>query len=104
MPVHRFRAGDFLIAVSFWISRFGEMKSVPHPAQRDFTPKGFHRPTGRFHPSARTDFVEKTSFVFQTKEVFSGTPEGTRTPDLLVRSQSLYPTELPAHGALKVPM
>ena len=26
-----------------------------------------------------------------------GTPEGTRTPDLLVRSQSLYPTELPAH-------
>ena len=29
-----------------------------------------------------------------------GTPEGTRTPDLLVRSQSLYPTELPAHTAL----
>ena len=28
-----------------------------------------------------------------------GTPEGTRTPDLLVRSQSLYPTELPAHSA-----
>ena len=24
-------------------------------------------------------------------------PEGTRTPDLLVRSQSLYPAELPAH-------
>ena len=31
---------------------------------------------------------------------FFGTPEGTRTPDLLVRSQSLYPTELPAHTAL----
>ena len=29
--------------------------------------------------------------------VRSGTPEGTRTPDLLIRSQSLYPTELPAH-------
>ena len=28
---------------------------------------------------------------------FSGTPEGTRTPDLLIRSQSLYPTELLAH-------
>ena len=26
-----------------------------------------------------------------------GTPEGIRTPDLLVRSQTLYPTELPAH-------
>ena len=32
--------------------------------------------------------------------VRSGTPEGTRTPDLLIRSQSLYPTELPAHFAL----
>lgn len=31
---------------------------------------------------------------------FFGTPEGTRTPDLLVRSQSLYPTELPAHTHL----
>ena len=29
-----------------------------------------------------------------------GTLEGTRTPDLLIRSQSLYPTELPAHTAL----
>ena len=28
--------------------------------------------------------------------LLNGTPEGTRTPDLLVRSQSLYPTELPA--------
>ena len=28
---------------------------------------------------------------------FFGTPKGTRTPDLLIRSQSLYPTELSAH-------
>ena len=28
---------------------------------------------------------------------FIGTPKGTRTPDLLIRSQSLYPTELSAH-------
>ena len=28
---------------------------------------------------------------------YFGTLEGTRTPDLLVRSQSLYPAELPAH-------
>ena len=27
----------------------------------------------------------------------SGTPEGTRTPDLLLRRQLLYPTELLAH-------
>ncbi len=34
-----------------------------------------------------------------TKSVlcFCGTPEGIRTPDLLVRSQTLYPAELPAH-------
>ena len=31
---------------------------------------------------------------------FLGTLEGTRTPDLLIRSQSLYPTELPAHTTL----
>ena len=30
----------------------------------------------------------------------NGTAEGIRTPDLLVRSQSLYPTELQAHIAL----
>ena len=27
-----------------------------------------------------------------------GALEGTRTPDLLVRSQTLYPAELPAHA------
>ena len=29
-----------------------------------------------------------------------GTPEGIRTPDLLVRSQTLYPAELLAHFAV----
>ena len=33
--------------------------------------------------------------------VFSfGAPEGTRTPDLLIRSQALYPAELRAHIAV----
>ena len=32
------------------------------------------------------------------KNEFFGALEGTRTPDLLVRSQSLYPTELPAQN------
>ena len=31
------------------------------------------------------------------KRFFSGTPEGIRTPDPLVRSQILYPAELQAH-------
>ena len=29
----------------------------------------------------------------------SGTPEGTRTPNLLIRSQTLYPIELRVHRA-----
>ena len=32
-----------------------------------------------------------------------GAPEETRTPDLLIRSQTLYPAELPAHILLCVP-
>ncbi|GBF69976.1 hypothetical protein LAWASA_2704 [Lawsonibacter asaccharolyticus] len=32
----------------------------------------------------------------------SGTAEGIRTPDLLVRSQTLYPTELQPHTAGEV--
>ena len=37
------------------------------------------------------------------KNTRHGTPEGTRTPDLLIRSQSLYPTELLAHTESSVP-
>ncbi len=40
-----------------------------------------------------TDLIEKSTAVAM---LFSGTPEGIRTPDLLVRSQTLYPAELPA--------
>ena len=43
---------------------------------------------------------KKSSQFHNEINCFSGTPEGTRTPDLLVRSQSLYPTELPARTAL----
>ncbi len=33
-----------------------------------------------------------------------GTAEGIRTPDLLVRSQSLYPTELQPHTVKRIPL
>ena len=37
----------------------------------------------------------------QKRWVFSfGAPQGTRTPDLLIRSQALYPAELRAHIAV----
>ena len=40
--------------------------------------------------------IQKTGRSVRNNPFF-GTPEGTRTPDLLIRSQSLYPTELLAH-------
>ena len=43
--------------------------------------------------------IKKKSLPCLAK-TFSGAPEGTRTPDLLVRSQSLYPAELRAHMLL----
>ena len=33
----------------------------------------------------------------------TGAPEGIRTPDLLVRSQTLYPAELRAHDTISQP-
>ena len=48
-------------------------------------------PLFRVPLTAKNKREQKLSLIF-------GTPEGTRTPDLLVRSQSLYPTELPAQN------
>ena len=44
--------------------------------------------------------AKKKPLAQTTQEVLTGAPEGTRTPDLLVRSQSLYPAELQAHSFL----
>ena len=48
--------------------------------------------------------MQKTKKERTPEGVRSGTPEGTRTPDLLIRSQSLYPTELPAHVQSRLPV
>jgi hypothetical protein len=45
-------------------------------------------------------FGVKVSFVHCKFEV--GAPGGTRTPGLLVRSQSLYPAELRARGLMPI--
>ena len=42
-------------------------------------------------------FLQKNRVVFLNHSVHNGALEGTRTPGLLVRSQTLYPAELPAH-------
>ena len=41
-----------------------------------------------------TNQNEKTLQPFELQGFESGTPEGTRTPNLLIRSQTLYPIEL----------
>ena len=42
----------------------------------------------------------KTKKLSLLTEFFLGALEGTRTPDPLIRSQVLYPAELPAHIAI----
>ena len=42
------------------------------------------------------DATKKKPVTFFTSQAF-GALEGTRTPGLLIRSQTLYPAELPAH-------
>ena len=51
----------------------------------------------------RNLFKEKTADFVQNQRFF-GTAEGIRTPDLLVRSQSLYPTELQPHTVTSIPL
>ena len=47
--------------------------------------------------SAWQAFMKKSSSQAIQRLRRAGTAEGIRTPDLLVRSQSLYPTELQPH-------
>ena len=55
----------------------------------DLSNPGFRASKNR----AMARFFERISFLYPQ----DGTPEGIRTPDLLVRSQTLYPAELLAH-------
>ena len=78
-----------LVAIFRWkIERFGAVQPAPPTV---------HRTVG-FYLSSPFPAIKNPDTRWVSG--FFGTPEGTRTPDLLIRSQSLYPTELPAHGAL----
>ena len=78
-----------LVAICLWqIVRFGAVQPAPPTV---------HRTVG-FYLSSPFPAIKNPDTRWVSG--FFGTPEGTRTPDLLIRSQSLYPTELPAHGAL----
>ena len=58
-----------------------------------------HAVTGLFRPSKREKSPEFRAFFVPVSFLASkpGAPGGTRTPDLLVRSQTLYPAELTTH-------
>ena len=56
-----------------------------------FSP-AFHKPAC---PQGLPDKTQKP--MFRRTWAFVGAMEGTRTPGLLIRSQSLYPAELPTH-------
>ena len=59
---------------------------------------GKQQSTGLLHLIVRVPFCRKYKKIrYQKVSDLFGTPKGTRTPDLLIRSQSLYPTELSAH-------
>ena len=53
------------------------------------------RPT---QPKTQKQNPRKRLDIKHFRGLFRGVPEGIRTPDLLVRSQTLYPAELRAHG------
>ena len=77
-------------AIFRWkIVRFGAVQPAPPTV---------HRTVGFDCSSPLRHINQKSGYPLGIRSF--GTPEGTRTPDLLIRSQSLYPTELPAHGAL----
>ena len=50
-----------------------------------------------------THFPESLYLIEIELVIISGTPGGSRTPNLLIRSQALYPIELRVHNNLKFP-
>ena len=70
-----------------------------------WNPRAKQQPTGLIACGAMRRRPVRAPSIIQTKRktstqcvlVFLGAMEGTRTPGLLIRSQSLYPAELPTH-------
>ena len=57
--------------------------------------RGYAPKTAHIRPQGLPDKTQKP--MFRRTWAFVGAMEGTRTPGLLIRSQSLYPAELPTH-------
>ena len=75
------------------ISSFGACKNGTH-----FNSNGAKNvPPARFLHAPFESLRAKEKRLHGCEAFFLGAPEGIRTPDLLIRSQTLYPAELRAH-------
>ena len=72
-------------------------QNLPYSSASDFVKVCYAHPLRVRVPTTQSN---KNSEADKYLLRYFGTPEGTRTPDLLVRSQSLYPAELPARNTL----
>ena len=88
-----------LIACTFWYGRFlfsmGDAPWNSMPVRRGTCP------TAGKQIEKKPMLHNVTQVCFRTSKEILGVPRGIRTPDLLVRSQSLYPAELWAHFLLR---
>ena len=73
-----------------------------HPAKCDRVSPILRREKPSFAVYAPKNAKIKDTDIVTTSVPLGGVPEGIRTPDLLVRSQTLYPAELRAQGTFKV--
>ena len=83
-------------------------RPAPWPLAIPLAPRFFARPPlcamrtldvkSRFFAGPSPHPHSKSPETSTVSGLFFGVPEGIRTPDLLVRSQTLYPAELQAHG------
>ena len=59
-------------------------------------------PDGMSGAFASNDTWKEKNRPMKIERFLSGGPQGIRTPDLLVRSQTLYPAELGAHTTVSL--
>ena len=74
-------------------------RDIPLTGEMSRSDKGVGRERSVRVPRTRSSPLPKSAQKKRTGKpvLLNGAPGGTRTPDLLVRSQSLYPAELRAH-------
>ena len=85
--------------LDFWRAGRDFVSALPAPiASLSLVAAAKKQSTGLFFSPCSSPSVELLQKIKSTAiAMLFGALGGTRTPDLLVRSQTLYPAELPAH-------